>query len=86
MTTKERAAAFVVTATRLAWLAYVAVVAVCGAVYGFTKDGVGGCLLGLAIGVFVGAASATIWALILYFVFKIGRFIRLTRKHSAEGH
>jgi hypothetical protein len=60
---------------KMAWLIFVAVIAIQGARYGYTKNGIGGCVLGFVIGILVGAMSATIWAFIFYFAFKIGRFI-----------
>ena len=70
---------------RLAWLIYVAVVAVRCAMYGYGKNGVGGLFLGLVIGILVGAMSATIWYYLLFFILKIGRYIFRPSKHSVGG-
>jgi hypothetical protein len=70
---------------RLAWLVFVAVIAVRGAMYGYGKDGIGGLFLGLVIGILVGAMSATIWYYLFFFILKIGRFIFRPSKHPIGG-
>ena len=69
---------------QLAWLLYVGVVAIWAAIIGYNKNGVVGGLVSFVIGIFVGAASATIWSFIFYFIFKIGRAIFLWSKRSHE--
>jgi hypothetical protein len=70
---------------RLAWLIFVAVVAVRCAMYGYGKNGIGGLFLGFVLGILVGAMSATIWYYLFFFIFKIGRYIFRPSKHSVEG-
>jgi hypothetical protein len=73
------------TLAKMAWLIFVAFVAIYVAIYGYTKNGIGGFFLGLLVGALGGAMSATIWAFMLYFIFKIGRFIfRLCRPSVGE--
>ena len=76
----NRVLAFIFSLAKAVWIVFVAVVAVYGAKYGYTKNGIGGLCLGLVCGVLVGAMSATIWAFIFYFVFRIGRFVFLSLK------
>ena len=86
MTDKEqRARAIMGFATQIGWLIYVAVVAIWGAIDLYLKHGVGGFFLGLVLGALVGAMSATIWVFVLYFIFRLGRFIFRLCKPSAGG-
>ena len=70
---------------KIAWIIFVALVAIQVAIYGYTKNGIGGFFLGLVVGIFGGAMSATIWAFLLYFIFRLGRFIFRLCKPSAGG-
>jgi len=76
----NRVLVFIFSLAKVAWIIFVAVAAVYGAKYGYTKNGIGGLCLGLVCGILVGAMSATIWAFIFYFIFRIGRFIFLSLK------
>lgn len=77
--------AYIVLLANIAWLTFVGFIAIYGAVYGYTKNGIGGLFLGFIVGVFSGAMSATVWAILLYFLFRIGRFIFRLCKPSAGG-
>jgi hypothetical protein len=67
-----------------AWIIYVAVVAIWGAIDSSLKHGITGFFLGLVLGILVGAMSASVWAFVLYLIFRFGRSIFLWFNPSAR--
>ena len=80
----NRRPAFVFSLVKWAWIIYVAVVAIWGAIDLSLKHGITGFFLGLVLGILVGAMSASVWAFVLYLIFRFGRSIFLWFNPSAR--